>query len=66
MRTTHDPPDDLPRRERAASGALPAITLPVNAPVLRMTPAALKRTLADEEAGDDARAYGLKQRPLRP
>jgi hypothetical protein len=53
------------RRELAASAAaaparpgLPVIALPANAPVLRMTPAAIKRALAAEEAADDARLSG--------
>lgn len=52
------------RRELAASASaqarpgLPAIMLPSDAPVLRMTPAALKRSLAAEEAADDARLPG--------
>ena len=53
------------RRELAANAAgarekpaLPAIALPADAPILRMTPAALKRALAALESADDARLPG--------
>jgi hypothetical protein len=52
------------RRELAAADlpqarpGLPAIRLSADAPVLRMTPAALKAAVADDEAADDARFSG--------
>jgi hypothetical protein len=39
---------------RQARPGLPAIRLSADAPVLRMTPAALKAAVADDEATDDA------------
>ncbi len=52
------------RRELASTDApkgrpgLPSIRLPADAPLLRMTPEALKAALADAEAADDARFSG--------
>lgn len=43
---------------RQARSGLPAIRLPADAPVLRMTPDALKAAAAAAEAADDARFSG--------
>ena len=40
---------------RQARPGMPAIRLPADAPVLRMTPAALKKAVAESEAADDSR-----------
>jgi hypothetical protein len=43
---------------RQARPDLPAICLPADAPVLRMTPNAIKAALAKDEAADDTRLSG--------
>jgi hypothetical protein len=43
---------------REARPGLPVIRLPADAPVLHMTPAALKAALAEADAADDARFPG--------